>query len=196
MVVTRFNQAIEPCSKSSTNGYDVLDVFYLYERYGVWGSMRMRMPWTRWHWSPFDSPTLIQLAFRLPPPIAKYCTIHQTLIQRYLPRGYRMRVMGQRLLRSLHSGQPGTNTCDQVHSEAFAGPLSSIVRDLLLCEGSFGSEMFGRRNLGVLLDQHISGARDHLETIGSLLTMERWRTMIREAGRMTATTSVEGPLPV
>ena len=75
---------------------------------------------------------------------------------------------------------------DQLRAAAFAGPLADAIRHCLTAEGSLGQAIFGRRGLVRLLDEHGRGQRDHLSTVGTLLTAERWRCMAQETSRMAA----------
>src|SRR3989338_5969059 len=80
------------------SGGDLFDLFYLYERHGVWEAMNHRLPWLRRYWSPFTNTQVARLGFGLPAAERAASRIHQMLVRRHLPAGYWMRVNDHKLL--------------------------------------------------------------------------------------------------
>lgn len=69
--------------------YDLLDLYYLFERFGVWGSLKERFTWEPdRYWSPFTDARLIRLLFRLPDPLGTSARLHGDAIRRFLPGAY------------------------------------------------------------------------------------------------------------
>src|SRR5690606_25598541 len=80
----RLTDTLVQLSAISKNTYDLLDLFYLYERYALWGAFGERNSWGR-RWTPFNNTKAIGLAFHLHAPIGVNCTIHELLVRRHLP---------------------------------------------------------------------------------------------------------------
>ncbi|MFQ6027523.1 MAG: hypothetical protein ACE5Q6_08530, partial [Dehalococcoidia bacterium] len=206
----RLTRTLEKYANFSDNLYDSLYLFQLNESHGPCGSMVVRFPWMQKYWSPYYSPHLIRMAFRFPPPISAHCLVHNTLIRRYMPRGYWTRVnqkdllplegpgIAKKLLRKAdskllqasrrtkrlrHVPAPtlATKTPHQLSSEALAGPLAGAVHEIVQRDGGFGDQLFGAAGLEGLLDEHRTGQHNHVGALGMLITMERWRTMIEKA---------------
>ena len=73
-------------------------------------------------------------------------------------------------------------------SISLGGPLTEVTQDILMSEGSFSLELLGQQGLGFLLNEYLSeGAQNHYSQQGhfmhivSLITMERWKTMVSKA---------------
>ena len=79
----------------STDGYDLLDMFYLYERFAVWCNKHERSTWEApIRVSPFASRSLVRLAYKMPAPIADYARIHEEFIRRFAPLTAWLRING------------------------------------------------------------------------------------------------------
>lgn len=214
-------QAFEAWIPLSGNGYDLLDLFYLYERQRVWGAMPACLPWLHGYWSPFESPGLTRMAYRLPAPLQRFCAFHRVVIRRYVPGGSWMRVNGKRrpwlegpgraraALRALDrvglrcamrlpraARWTPSRDVEQLRAEAFAGPLASTMRDLLEVRGGFGEALFGADGINRLLDDHIHRRQNRLAVLGCLVTMERWRVMVEQAARGGAGDAAHAPSPL
>lgn len=93
-LATRLVTVLEDLEGISENTWDVLDLFYLLERFARWS------PGPRWLWSaahqyaPFGNPNFIRLAFCLPSPIGQKARIHRYLIRRNTPAGYWLSING------------------------------------------------------------------------------------------------------
>jgi len=204
----RFRSVVSELSELSHTGWDILDLFYVYERIGVWGAP---LAWHIGYWGPFRNRALLRLAFELPSPIGHHCFLNKTLVKRFMPMGYWLPVnskellalegpgLHRRTLRKLYADyaytrgrvkrfplrpRPGAKSVDQQYADAFAEKLSDTVYDVLTAEGSIAINLFGTGNLNQLLDEHFSRKRDHRNVIGVLVTIERWRSLIHETYRI------------
>lgn len=197
----RLHDALFLAESCSSDPYDISDLLYLFERYGRWGSAPAALPWQR-SWTPFESIAAIREAFRLPSPVGKRCTLHATLIRRFLPaRAYWTPINGGQLLAldgdgraryALRQALNGTSVVlqrvrrrlrkearrgDDMKGEFLTGPLRESSRDLLLEHGSISQMLFGRSGVHQLLE----GAQSEgLAVIGVLLTAEMWRHLAQE----------------
>ena len=72
---------------------------------------------------------------------------------------------------------------DQLVHDFLAGPLMETVRGIVMSEGSFALEIFGRHGVESLLNEHKSRRMNHTEALGLLVAMERWRTMVQGVAR-------------
>jgi hypothetical protein len=220
-VLDRLNTVVNDYAAFSANGFDILDMFYLYERMGVWGAATARQTWKDPRWSPFMSIQMIRMAYMMPAPIAHFAAIHRESLRRFAPGAYWIPINGTKLaplegrgsflrllneingryhhnlgrvLRALRFGRPASTnktnkTMDELVVDFLAGPLLEKVREILLSDGSFSLEIFGRQGVDSLLNEHKSRKANHVEVLGFLTSMERWRTMIHGAARDAANVS-------
>jgi hypothetical protein len=200
----RLLDALRLAERCSSDPYDIADLLYLFERYGRWGSAPAALPWQR-AWTPFESIAAIREAFRLPSPVGKRCTLHATLVRRFLPaRAYWTPINGgqllaldgdgraryalrqalnggslvvQRVRRRLHKE---ARQGDDMKAEFLTGPLRESSRDLLLEDGSISQMLFGRSGVHQLFD---AAHREGLAVLGVLLTAEMWRHLAQEMSR-------------
>ena len=222
LTVARLNSIINKFSEYSENGYDILDMFYLYERIRNFED-RERFTWLN-RQSPFLFRKLIKLAFMMPSPIGDYAKIHHESIRRFAPRAYWIRINGKDMLLSEHRNFLGhffgkvfekvdpkyqtirrriqdlLNLKQSVNldlglrqnvqgSISLGGSLAEVIRDLLMSEGSFSLELLGQQGLESFLNEYqlflsdyLSGGNsNHYMSIVSLITMERWKTMVSKA---------------
>ena len=207
-VCKRLTERVEDYANISEDGFDVLDMFYLYERMGVWGSSTARQTWKDPRWSPFMSPQMIRMAFRMPAPIARFATIHSESLRRFVPRAYWIRIndtellplenwapispvlkafdktarqnlaRGRRFLNRFRSQQK-TKDMDQLAADTVSGLLMRTISDVLLSDKSFALEIFGQSGMERLLGEQKQQQKDHTEVLGLLVAMERWRGMIQ-----------------
>ncbi|MCG8368680.1 MAG: hypothetical protein MJA27_35760 [Pseudanabaenales cyanobacterium] len=206
-VDNRLNSIIKEYTKFSTNGYDILDLFYLYERFAIWGGKSRRQPCQAHRLSPFFGRQLTQLAYIMPSPIADQARIHQESIRRFAPKAYWAPINGKQLL-PLQGREPivrwlggiyqGTRSriqhiknrvqtakprgIEQLRADAMTGPLKTTVHDILMSKHSFALEIFDKDWIESLLNAHNLGLKN-VNTLGCLITMERWRNMINEVAR-------------
>ena len=186
-------------------------MFYLYERFAVWGAAQARQTWKDPRWSPFISPQLVRMAYMMPAPIGKYATIHHESLRRFTPRAYWVRANGQLLLlegggdikrllkkidnsyqRSLRGIQRAVNffrtpskskNMDQLAQDRLAGPLMETVRAILMSDDSFAMGIFGKHGVELLLNEQESRTKNRTATLGFLVSMERWRAMVQGVAR-------------
>jgi hypothetical protein len=203
----RLLEAVQLAEHCSTDPYDMVDLLYLFERYGRWGAAPAALPWHR-GWTPFESIAAIREAFRLPAPIGKRCAVHAELVRRFLPsRAYWMPINGGQLLalegngrlryalrQALNGGslllqrarrrlQKDARRGDDKKAEFLAGPLSELTRSLLLEQGSLSEMVFGREGVHQLLNPRHG---DGLAVVGVLLTAEMWRRLATEMSQISA----------
>jgi len=214
--LARLNSVVDEYAAISSNGYDILDMWYLYERMAVWGAAQSRQTWEHPRWSPFFSPQMVRMAYMMPAPIALFATIHHEFLRRFTPRAYWywVRVNGKLLLfegggpikhllekvdnryqsglrriqRAMDFGQTMSESknMDQLAHDFLAGPLMETVRGIVMSEGSFALEIFGRHGVESLLNEHKSRRKNHTEVLGLLVSMERWRAMVQGVARDAA----------
>jgi hypothetical protein len=202
----RLLEALSLTERCSGNVYDMADLLYLFERYGRWGATQAALPWLR-TWTPFESIDAIREAFRLPAPLGKRCTVHATLIRRFLPRrAYWIPINGGQLLALDGEGRvryalrqalnvnsvaiqrlsrrlsKGARRGDDMKSEFLTGGLGAVGEELLCEAGSSSQTLFGRAGVRQLLDEQRRG-QSGLEVIGILLTAEMWRRLAEEIMR-------------
>ncbi|MEY4549107.1 MAG: hypothetical protein RL685_5302 [Pseudomonadota bacterium] len=198
----RLLEVLERSRSDATSAHDVLDLFYLLERYGRWGARPACFPWNA-VWTPFESTAAIRAALRLPTPRGSVCTVHELLIRRHLPlraywtpinagpfvalqgpgrvrhwlrQGLGMRgLLQQKLERRL---QRGSSTPDDLRARILAEELEPVVRGLLQDSGSLSVELLGAAAVDRLLSEHAS-KRNQLPLLGILLTAEQWWRLAR-----------------
>ena len=195
--------ALGRAGRCSADPYDILDLLYLFERYGRWGASQASQPWSR-TWTPFESAAAIRAAFRLPAPMGRHCSVHALLIQRFLPRrAYWIPINGGQLLaldgrggihyalrQALTVGamvrqqvrrrlRKSARRSDDVKASFLSGELSQITEHLMDEEGSLSRVLFGRDGVRTLLARHRQH-QDQLAAIGILLTAETWRQLAHE----------------
>lgn len=61
---------------------------------------------------------------------------------------------------------------DQIRSELFAGPPADTLTDMLLGTDSIVTKTLSGAGLQKILNAHISGSENHLQTLGFLVTIE------------------------
>jgi hypothetical protein len=218
-VRTRIKTIINGYHSLGARGADLLDLFYLFERFGRWAALDARGTWFERHYSPFAAPELVAMGFKLPAPLGNAARLHQRIIQRHLPALYFWPINGKEYLtlldRKSAARRYGRYACravdlglqalkkwtatngsyktqDQIRAEIFAGHFGEIIRDVLMVEQSFGLRVFGRQNMTKLLDEHRDGTANHLEVLGLLVTMEQWRLLVEQANGLSKQDARDG----
>jgi Asparagine synthase len=208
--LSRFRQSLQGFQDISRNVYDVLDMYYLYERSARWISTAS-MPQLERHCAPFESSALAAMAYRLPAPIGHYCRLHETIIRRWLPRAYWWRMTDDKILPL--DGVPGMRKLlrwrriigrrmgrlrgnvrtdfDVMRAELLAGPLGEVMVDTLTAQDSIASAIFSREGLSKMIEAHRTGVKFELEVLGGLLTVERWRQQVTDARNRAVTAARE-----
>jgi hypothetical protein len=206
-VRSRLVEIVGSFSQMSPHPSDMLDLFYLYERYGRWGSMTARSTWDVNRYSVFTDPGIVKLAYMLGPPISNDCLLHKTIVKRFIPRAYYRLVNRRRLLSLMGYSKPKhfaqellRRTCgrieqcwslpasaeqlkthEQIRAEIFAGPLAGTLTDMLLSTDGIATEILQKSGLQKMLEEHISGRKNHLQMLGFLVTIEQWRELVQKA---------------
>jgi hypothetical protein len=202
--LSRFQQTLQNFQDISRNGFDVLDMFYLYERSARW-SYAASLPHLERHCAPFESSALTAKAYRLPAPIGQHCLLQEKIIRRWVTRAYCWPINGSRIIPL--DGVPGAKRLLQwreiiarigqrlrgkadkkqgldqevMRAALLAGPLAEVMTDSLMAQDSFASAIFSRQGLSTMIERHRTGVKFELEVLGCLLTMERWRQQVTEA---------------
>ncbi|MEJ7714139.1 MAG: hypothetical protein WKF84_30920 [Pyrinomonadaceae bacterium] len=200
-------------------GYDLLDLYYLRERYAVWGGLVSRSYSVRRRFAPLISPRLVRTAYRMPTPMRTHSAYMRECIRRFTPRAYWVHVNGKRFLPFLDAGGLANllskadralypylmkvknrltgrrrtaeeATPQQISAAAFRGPLFDYVHQVLIAEGSFAVEIFGRKGVDQLLEEHRSKVKNRLDVLGMSLTAEHYRNMVLKLARDKRVSSV------
>ena len=195
----RIIATLERLARLGDSGYDTLDLLYLYERYGQWGSASERTTWGR-RWSPYEAKPGILMGFALPYPIGTRCAIIPRAVRRYLPaRAYWTAVNGTGLLALEGDGRlrflvrqilkvqskltqkmtrrrGRLSTAQGARSEWL---VSDYTRGLLTQNGSLAFDLFGPAGVERVLDEQ-QAAHSHSEMLGRLLAAEEFRCLIHD----------------
>src|SRR5690606_17582798 len=206
-VTERLTQSLDHLALISDNTHDLLDLFYMYERYALWGAYGERSSWTR-RWTPYANTSAIRHAYRLPAPIGIHCTVHERLIRRHLPilvyltpvngadllllsGGGKPRELARRTLKELAKSRwiRGSNSAKleggaepRTRASIFAKELNECLQDSLLSEGSVALDLLGRRGVRDLLTEHRT-RENQLQVLGFLVTAEAFRLQARDLVR-------------
>ena len=210
--LARFHQTLQGFHDISRNGFDVLDMFYLYERSARW-SFAASLPHLERHCAPFESSALAAMAYRLPAPIGHHCLLHKTLLRRWLTRAYWWRINDDRIFpldrvpgvdgllrwRRVIARRMGRRLRGRVRRDQevmsaalLAGPLGEVMTDSLMAQGSLARAIFSREGLSRMIEAHRTGVKFELEMLGGLVTIERWKQQVTEA-RHRAVTAAASP---
>jgi hypothetical protein len=196
----RLSEALRMAESVSADPYDIVDLLYLFERYGRWGAVQASQPWIR-SWTPFESATAIREAFRLPAPIGRRCSVHSLLIRRYLPaRAYWQPINGGQLLAldgpgrvryALRQALNGSSMLrqqlrrqlqkrarrgDDMKAAFWNESLGQLTESLIDQEGSISRVLFGRSGVRDIMDSQRRN-QDQLAVVGILMTAEVWRQL-------------------
>ncbi len=208
-VRARLVNIIESLGAISSNPLDILDLFYLFERYARWASAVPRAAWARGRYSLFDCPSAVKAAYKLPAPISNSCMLHRTIIRRYIPRAYYWLVnrvsflplmscprAHSRLTGLLRYKNKGTDKARRIfrlnknvkssedkRAEISAHLLGPVITDILLNKDSISTSILSRQGLEQIMDEHISMQTNHLQMLGFLVTIEQWRALMEDTAR-------------
>ncbi|MBN2119591.1 MAG: hypothetical protein JW734_00870 [Candidatus Omnitrophica bacterium] len=204
-IKSRLSDIINNYLNISNNAADLLDLFYLYERYGRWGSMAANFTWEN-RFCPFDLPEVVKMGFKLPSPISNDCLLHRTIIKRYLPEVYcwpvnksyllpligssELKVIAQkvinRVLRFRQRKQYSSNinedakSHEQKRSEIFAIFLADKMKDMFLDANSISSTVFKKDILNHIICEHEKRSKNYSRLLGILATVEQFRYLVSE----------------
>ncbi|XXX78347.1 hypothetical protein WMF30_06210 [Sorangium sp. So ce134] len=207
----RTQAVLEPMFRRSPDLHDVLDQFYLFERYGRWGALTSRFTWWR-TFSPYASPSVVRLAFGLPSPIATHASLHDAIVRRFLPSARGILVNSNSLLPLQGPGLARLlardllyvtgeiwraaaawrsrsvkerRSSDAMRADMLAGPLHDHARDALLSRDSIAVDLLGHELVARLLDEH-RARRQHLEGLCNLLGIEHFRRLVTSTAAAAA----------
>jgi len=201
----RIEEAVEELAGLAHDPWDILDLFYVYERLGVWGALLPRIPWFRARVLPFCDPLAFLQSLKLPAPIGANCLIHEALIRRYMPSSCWIPINGKRSLalegnnsirKALRFGmRPPSGRKDvgakhagksvnELRHEILMGPFKATVIETLLDSDSIGAKLMGAQAVERLFQDSSVSRKLRTETIGTLVTMQRWLGLIKEARRL------------
>jgi len=192
---------------------DLIDLFYIFERFGRWGSFSARATWWAQYCTPFGSPVLIKMGFQLPPPLGFGAKMQRAAIRRYLPGCYYTPLVNGSwfvpLMRSprlaskygeavqrlnsltstagRRSGISGHGQKGDDQDKWSARQMASAIRpaanELLLSGESIAPQLFDTATLEKMLTS-LGSSDKHLASVSTLLTMERWREQVSKAWRL------------
>ncbi len=200
------------CKEFCRKPVDLVDIFYLFERVGRWGSFSARATWWAQYFTPFCSPTLIKLAVQLAPPLGYAARFHRRVIRQYLPGGYynslvngswflplfgyprvaskigetavALRSMKSAATRALGiSRKRELGEQDLWSAQQMGSTIRSTARTLLLSSESISSRLFKAEDIEMMLST-LESSDKFLAQVGTLLTIERWRDQMERAWRL------------
>lgn len=204
-VVQRLDACFEGYAATSKEREDWLDLFYLHERFARFSAPSARKQ-DAIRWLPFASSEILEMAFRLPTPIATHCDLHRRLIQQFLPtsiywtalngthppslegRGRARKVLRQLALaahvaqrRLAKRGRARVAKSSAPTAEhLFATTIYDYVYGLLTNPQSVASLVLGKKRVMDLLETH---RRDYtqIEALGPLVNMEHFRILCTQS---------------
>lgn len=199
-VRARFRTILERYAGWSPNGHDIMDRFYLLNRYARWGAITARCVWSP-SWTPFSDPSAILELYHLPAPIGSYAGIHARLIRNHLPaeaqaipinggrslategvgrfkfmRRQLANVRGKMIDKARQRRQASSRSIETLRAEILAGPLYATMHDVLTSPTSVAQQLIGPARTLAMLEEHRSRS-NHLEVLGSMLAMDAWRNL-------------------
>ncbi|MBN1816928.1 MAG: hypothetical protein JW828_06180 [Sedimentisphaerales bacterium] len=158
----------------------------------------------------FNSPSLVNMAFHLPPPISQNDLLHRRIIQRFMPHTYWLPVntnkymplmkyprlskltcegllrfhKGISFLKEALSGKPTPKSHESLMGDTFVPYLQQEFRDVLLAKDSIARNVLDQTALTNLLDEHMAGRNNWGHILGLLATLEQWNRLISDTMRM------------
>lgn len=213
LLYERLRHSVAGYCAQSSHVADVLDLFYLHERFAHWGALSVRGSWWSHYFTPFGSPTAIRLAFQLPAPIGTKQWLHHTFIKRYLGKAYYWPLINhetslplsqfsttqQWLIHPLQQKYFWVNrkltqrnpflrkknrNLSQIQTESFTTAFRDIAADILLTPDGITSQIVGREVAEQIVQNHMGARKSNGQVIGSLLTLERWYTQIKKTAHL------------
>jgi hypothetical protein len=183
-----------------------VDLFYIFERMGRWGSTAWR-PSLRPSFVPFGNHRAMALAFQLPAPIGEHKII-PTIIARHTPRSvYWTPVNGASLLalegpghtrqaarellrlgaKALREAQqrfaPAMRAPKQVRLAYLKDHLRDAMQDTLKSSRSLARQLFTPAHIEGLFTDGKGHALDGFSLAGALFSLELWKQALDEASR-------------
>lgn len=195
----RLGSRLAELARFGQGGHDTLDLFYLYDRYALWGAASERGTWSQ-RWTPYEAKAAIALAYQLPPPIGSRCTVIPRAIRRFLPaRAYFTPVNGYSLLPLEGPGRwravlrqalsvQGKLALElerkfksrETHQDARSRwMVNDYSRELLSSPRSLAQDLFGPSAVERLISEQARSSK-HSMTLAYLLTAEEFRRLSAE----------------
>ena len=176
--------------------HDLVDAFYLFERYSRWGALVTRRVWIDIR-SPLACPSAIRSAYKIPGNIGEHSKLHETCISRFLPRaGYWLPVNLRRVLPlgkhkfEKHLAKAGgmidsalrrlDNKVGATRDVSLAGPLFETIEGYLSNPDGVTVSVFGKKQTATLLENFRRTPQDLHEPVSCLLSAEIWLQQLRE----------------
>lgn len=195
-VTQRLEGCFERYATLTPTREDWLDLFYVHERFARFAAVSARKQEAP-RWLAFADPGLVELAWRLPAPLASHCYVHAELIRAHMPRRiYWMSLNGKhppawegegmhlailrRASRAIYSMvRASTNRVAPLkpeHSPEYllATEIYDYAHALLTTADSIALELFDMPRLVALLEEHRL-KRNRLNVLGPLINMEHFR---------------------
>jgi hypothetical protein len=199
-LLARLQKWGEECFEISQTGHDVLDFFYVFERFGRW-ALDGNTPAGPRNVPVFGSPSAVAHAFKLPSPIAAHCGLNETLVARFLPRTlwwpvnrYQFLPLSKvPLLKHLNKAaarwapaqDPAEHNVETRRAELLRRQLSGPVAELLTHSGSMANLVLAPGAIEKVVRTHeLQG--NQLRTLGILITMEHWKAQVERARALAA----------
>lgn len=204
-VIARLDRVLEEISRLSSHPADILDLFYLLERYARWNHNE-RVGWGAVRYSLLTNPTVVRRAFLLPVPLGRAFQLHREVIGTLMPWAHWLTVntsyilplsshrIAQRVALAIRHRRDKVSRIlgrslrkedalnkEQIFSEYLRSLLQSSIRDLLEENNSFATEVLGSENLRRMIDEHVAGLGDNANVLGQFVIMERWRQLVTAA---------------
>lgn len=189
----------------SGNPFDLLNLFYLYERYCRWGCRVFRNVWVHHVYVLFNSTKLLRLAFQLPSPISQNHLLHRTIIKKYIPESYYwlinsstfmpaldFPILSKGITLFLHKVRdflnylptsPEEKTVEQINGDIFSVHLSEYIRDTLYSKNSLTSSVFNKQEVEKIVESHIERKEDNLQIIGFMITLEHYKRIMENISK-------------
>ncbi|MCF7956811.1 MAG: hypothetical protein K9M57_00025 [Phycisphaerae bacterium] len=204
-IYQRLEKVLRSYSQMTTCAADIFNLFYLYERYGCWGSRALKMPWGINRYSLFDSAKLVKLSYQLPAPISQNCLLHRTIIKRYLPEAYHWPINKNNYMPMLDYpkiskasreaikrlkkyntaiksglGLDKKKDIDQATGDIFASQLGQTMKDILLSNDSLPGSIVHLDSIEKMIEMHVSGKKNYIHILGFMMTVQQWKKMIEK----------------
>ena len=202
----RVEKTVSYFSTFTNNGYDILDLIYLLERLSHWGEGTWEPHYTRVQ-SPFFRANLVLAAFQLPSPIGLKSPIHRRIIKQYLGQAFWWPINNKSILPFDNlKGLKGVGSIEKLLCRLFStlttysqraekvlttdgldvfsqwtGPFKNLIRNILFSKDSIAVEVLEYNKLSEMYDKYCKREDNWTETFGSLITIERWKSMVLRA---------------
>ncbi|MDP8201913.1 MAG: hypothetical protein P9M11_07195 [Candidatus Tenebribacter burtonii] len=202
----RLNKVIYEIDDHVLQSGDSLNLFYLYERMSIWGSMVQKSNWNLREFSPFASSEVIMKTFQLPLLFNLTYPLHKEIIKRYIPETYWMKINNNPFIRFPFFSLPDKvynrliifqkryysaynrltklrnshSSIAQIRSDYFSNNLEFYLNKLLLEDHSLSIQIFGKEYIKNLITEHINKTKNYIRLLGKLVSIEEFRKMVEK----------------